>query len=219
MSTPMTATPCTTPQNGHHPTRPVPPVRQRNLTRIAIGVIVLALSTLGVVSLRSSTSATRAALVVTRTVAPGERIEASDVRTIQVPTTIDAALVPAADINRVVGRTARDTLADGSLLSPGQLARADTQSGTAVVGATLKAGQFPTTLGVGDRVLVVTTSDNPDNLDSGAASSTRGVVIDLVEQTTDSQSTVVSLRVPVEAAPTVAAAGGSGHVNLVSVEP
>ncbi|MGZ4802811.1 MAG: hypothetical protein ACXV9P_09420, partial [Acidimicrobiia bacterium] len=101
----------------------------------------------------------------------------------------------------------------------GQLARADTQSGTAVVGATLKAGQFPTTLGIGDRVLVVATSDNPDNLDSGATSSTRAVVVDLVEQTTDSQSTIVSLRVRVEAAPTVAAAGASGHVSLVSVGP
>lgn len=219
MSTPMTATPRTAPKNGHQPTRPVPPVRQRNFTRIAIGVIVLALSTLGVVSLRSNNSATRAALVVTRTVASGERIEASDVRTIQVPTTLDADLVPAADINRVIGRTARTTLIDGSLLSPGQLARADTQSGTAVVGATLKAGQFPTTLSVGDRVLVVATSDNPDNPDAGTASPTRGVVVDLVEQTTDSQSTVVSLRVRVEAAPTVAAAGGSGHVSLVSVEP
>lgn len=219
MSTPMTATPRTAPKNGHHPTRPVPPVRQRNLTRIAIGVVVLALSTLGVVSLRSSSSAIRATLVVTRTIAPGERIEASDVRTIQVPTTLDADLVPASNINDVVGRTARTTLVDGSLLSPGQLARADAQSGTAVVGASLKAGQFPTTLGVGDRVLVVTTSDNPDNLDAGAERSTRGVVIDLVEQTTDSQSTVVSLRVPVEAAPAVAAAGGNGHVSLVSVEP
>ncbi len=219
MSTPVTATPRTAPQNGHQSARPVPPVRQRNFTRIAIGVVVLSLSTLGVVSLGSSSSATRAALVVTRTVASGERIEASDVRTIQVPTTLEADLVPAADMNRVVGRTARTTLADGSVLSPGQLGRADTHSGTAVVGATLKAGQFPTTLGVGDRVLVVATSDSPDNLDAGTASSTRGVVIDLVEQTTDSQSTVVSLRVPVAAASTVAAAGGSGHVSLVSVEP
>ncbi|MGZ4736247.1 MAG: SAF domain-containing protein [Acidimicrobiia bacterium] len=215
----MTATPRTAPQNGHQPTRPVPLVRQRNLTRIAIGVVVLALSTLGVVSLRSNNSVTRSRLVVTRTVASGERIEANDVRTIQVPATLDADLVPAADINRVVGRTARTTLIDRSLLSPGQLARADTQSGTAVVGATLKAGQFPTTLGIGDRVLVVATSDNPDNLDSGATSSTRAVVVDLVEQTTDSQSTIVSLRVRVEAAPTVAAAGASGHVSLVSVGP
>ncbi|MGZ6975635.1 MAG: SAF domain-containing protein [Acidimicrobiia bacterium] len=189
------------------------------MTRIAIGVVVLALSTLGVVSLRSNNSVTRSRLVVTRTVASGERIEANDVRTIQVPATLDADLVPAADINRVVGRTARTTLIDRSLLSPGQLARADTQSGTAVVGATLKAGQFPTTLGIGDRVLVVATSDNPDNLDSGATSSTRAVVVDLVEQTTDSQSTIVSLRVRVEAAPTVAAAGASGHVSLVSVGP
>ena len=215
----MTAPPRTAPKNGHHPTPPVPPVRQRNLTRIAIGVVVLALSTLGVVSLRSSDSATSATLVVTRTVAPGERIEASDVRTIQVPTTLDADLVPAANINRVVGRTAGTTLADGSLLSPGQLARTDAQAGTAVVGASLKAGQFPTTLRVGDRVLVVTTSDNPDNLDVGAEPSTRGVVIDLVEETSDTQSSVVSLRVPAKDAPTVAAAGGSGHVSLVSVEP
>jgi type IV secretory pathway TrbL component len=215
----MTATSRTAPQNGHQPARSVPPVRQRNLTRVAIGVVVLALSVLGVVSLQSSNSATRGALVVTRTVASGERIQASDVRTVQVPTTVDADLLSAAEISQVVGRTARTTLADGSLLSPGQLARADTQSGTAVVGATLKAGQFPTTLNVGDRVLVVTTSDNPDDITTGAESSTRGVVIDLVEQTTDSQSTVVSLRVPVEAAPDVASAGGSGHVSLVSVGP
>lgn len=219
MSTPIAAPSRTVGQNGHRAPPPVPPVRQRNLNRIAIGVVVLALSTLAVVSLRSSDSATSTALVVNRTVAPGERIKASDVRSIRVPATIDADLIRAAELNRVVGRTAGTTLARGSLLSAGQLARTDAQPGTAVVGATLKAGQFPTTLRVGDRVLVVTTSDNPDNLDVGAGPSTRGVVIDLVEETSDTQSSVVSLRVPAKDAPTVAAAGGSGHVSLVSVEP
>ena len=219
MTTPMTATPVAAGQNGHRPTRPVPPVQRRNLTRIAIGVVVLALSTLGVVSLRSSDAATRTAVVVAQTVPTGERIKASDVRTIRVPASVDLNFVPAAGLNRVVGRTASTTLVAGSLLSPEQLARTDAQPGTAVVGATLKAGQFPTTLSVGDRVLVVTTSDNPDNVDAGATTSTRGVVIDLVQETTDTQSTVVSLRVPIEAAPPVAAAGGSGHVSLVSVGP
>jgi hypothetical protein len=219
VSTPIPAPSRTVGQNGHRPTPSVPPIRQRSYTRIAIGVVVLGLSTLGVVSLRSGDSASTIALVVNRTVASGERINASDVRSIRVPATIDAHVVPAAELNRVVGRTAGTTLKRGSLLSAGQLARTDGQPGTAVVGATLKAGQFPTTLGVGDRVLVVTTSDNPNSLDVGAASSTRGVVVDLVQGASGTGTSVVSLRVDAQDAPTVAVAGGSGHVNLVSVEP
>jgi hypothetical protein len=219
MTAPLIASPRSASQNGHQSPRSTPPIRQRNVTRIAIGVVILALSTLGVVGLRSEASATRPVLVVTRTVSSGEPIRRGDVRAIQVPTATSADLVPAADLDLIVGRTARTTLVDGSLLSPGQITDAMARSGTAMVGATLKDGQFPTTLRVGDRVLAVSTSDGATGGDTGAPRSTRGVVIDIVEQTTDSPGTVVSLRVPLDDAPAVAAAGGAGHVSLVSVEP
>jgi hypothetical protein len=196
----------------------VPPIRQRNLTRIALGVVVLAISTLGVVSLRSDASATRSVLVVTRAVAAGERVRGTDVRRVQVPAAIGAQVVSATDLGDVVGRIARTTLVDGSLLSPGQLTTDNADSDTAVVGATLKDGQFPTTLTVGDRVLVVTAATSSAGIDEAAPRSARGVVIDLADAP-DTSATVVSLRVPLEVAPTFAAAGGDGHVSLVSVEP
>ena len=209
--------------NGHRPdSGPVPPVRRRNLTRTAIGVVVVAVSILGVVSLTATTGRTRAVLVAVHTVPAGEAITAADLRAIRVPSTLAVPTVAAADRARIVGRRSLATLTAGALLTDGQFGSSGATAGTAVIGATLKPGQYPTQLAVGDRVLLVI-APNPSGTDTpGDQAPVRGVVTDLGSDATGTQSNgmmVVSLRVRATDAPTVAAAGGSGSLDLVVVAP
>ena len=58
MTTTTEAGPARTHVNGAVPARPTPPIRQRNVARIAIGTLVLVVSTLGVVALTAHTDET-----------------------------------------------------------------------------------------------------------------------------------------------------------------
>ena len=209
--------------NGHRPeSGPVPPVRRRNLTRTAIGVVVVAVSILGVVSLTATAGRSRAVLVAAHTVPAGEAITVADLRAIRVPSTLAVPTVGAADQGRIVGRRSLTTLTAGALLTDGQVGPSGATAGTALVGATLKPGQYPTRLAVGDRVLLVI-APNPSGTDTpGDQVPVRGVVTDLGSDATGTQSNgalVVSLRVRATDAPTVAAAGGSGSLDLVVIAP
>ena len=209
--------------NGHRPDNgPVPPVRRRNLTRTAIGVVVVAVSILGVVSLTATTGRSRTVLAAAHTVPAGEAITVSDLRAIRVPSTLAVPTVAAADRARIVGRRAATTLTAGALLTDRQVGVSGATAGTALVGATLKPGQYPTQLAVGDRVLLVI-APTPSGTDTPRDQApVRGVVTDLGSDATGPQSNgmmVVSLRVRATDAPTVAAAGGSGSLDLVVIAP
>src|SRR5262245_6440043 len=57
--------------------------RRVNRTRIVAGVLLVALCTLGTVTLRSNADSTTSVLVASRTIAPGDVISASDLRAAQ----------------------------------------------------------------------------------------------------------------------------------------
>jgi hypothetical protein len=216
MTTTTEAGPARTHVNGAVPARPTPPIRQRNVARIAIGTLVLVLSTLGVVALTAHTGATRRVLIVRHSVAAGEPLHPGDLATVAVDADLPVAAVSASKLDRFVGQAAAVTLVRGALLSPSQIATSTDPAGTALVGATLSVGQYPSTLQVGDRVLVVTTETADSNTTAEDPQTVRGLLVELVTGSTSSEPTVVTVRVPVDAAPQVAAAG-AGHVSLVSV--
>ncbi len=209
--------------NGHQPDShgpPVPPVRQRNLTRTAIGVVVLAVSILGVVSVTATTGRTRRVLVAARTVPVGEAITPTDLHSVRVPSTLSVPTILASDRAQVVGHRAVTTLTAGSVITDQQVGASGATAGTALVGATLRPGQYPTRLAVGDRVLIVITPEPGGTDPSGEVTPLRGVVTDLANDATGTQSTgamVVSLRVRVTDAPAVAVAGGTGNLDLVVI--
>lgn len=204
--------------NGASPGRPTPPIRQRNVARTAIGTLVLVVSTLGVVALTADTGATRRVLIVRNSVAAGEPLRQADLTSVAVDADLPVAVVSASQHDRLVGHRAAVTLVPGALLSPNQIGASTDIEGTALVGATLAAGQYPSTLQVGDRVLVVTTEAADSGRPAVDPQPIRGVVVELVPGSTSSEPTVVTLRVPIDAAPQGAAAG-AGHVSLVSVGP
>lgn len=202
--------------NGQRPMGATPPIRQRNVARVAIGTLVVVLSTLGVAAITARAGATREVVIVRRNVAAGQPIRASDLGTVTVAADLPVAVVSASHVDRVVDRRAAVTLTRGSLLSTSQIGDATGTGGTALVGAALTAGQYPSTLQVGDRVLIIT-APTADSADAAPGSPIRGLVVDLTTGPTGSTpGVVVSLRVSIGAAPTVAAAG-AGHLSLVSV--
>lgn len=205
-------------RNAASTARPIPPIRQRNVARIAIGTLVLVVSILGVVALTARTGATRRILMVRHRVAAGEPLRSGDLRSVVVDTGVPVSVIAAALRDKIVGHRAAVTLVPGTLLVSAQIGGSMDTAGTALVGATLSSGQYPSTLQVGDRVLVVT-SDAPEGAAATAEPQTdRGVLVALVPGTSASDPTAVTLRMPIAAAPSVAAAG-AGHVSLVSVGP
>ena len=123
---------------------------------------------------------------------------------------------PAADMTRIIGKTASVALAPGALLVASQYSDAPrVPDGSVIVGATLKPGQYPVGLRDGDTVTVIETAP------PGAAGAPieRGTarIVD-VQQLKDAGSTIaVSLVVPAAASTAIANAGSAGRVTVVVV--
>jgi hypothetical protein len=204
--------------HGASTARTIPPIRQRNAARVAIGTLVLVVSILGVVALTAHTGATRRVFVVRHRVAAGEPLRPADLGTVAVDASLPAPVVTASQRDQILGHRAAVTLMPGALLVRDQIGESTDVSGTALVGATLSPGQYPSTLEVGDRVLVVTSDAAAGAAAIADPHTDRGVLVALVPGASSSDPTAVTLRMPIAAATSVAAAG-AGHVSLVSVGP
>lgn len=194
-----------------------PPI-PRNRSRVAAGgFLVVGLSLLFGVSY-SSAGHHRAVLAVARPVTAGQVITAADVSEVRISGDRQLRTVPAGDRSRIIGRTAAVALTPGTLFTPAQVASGPSvPAGRSVIGAALKAGQFPPALKTGDAVdIVVTAAAGPADATAGnvAFSSVAGRVAGVVPAT-NGPETVVSLEVPHDVASALAVAAGRGQVSLV----
>jgi hypothetical protein len=123
----------------------------------------------------------------------------------------------------MVGQTALGHLPAGTLLTPEQFAAGpDIGPGLTVVGLALQPGEYPIpTLASGDRVEVVRTprpTDARSDSGSGAAVLTDSAeVFGVTPLSETGPGLMVSLIVPQEAGPAIAAAAAEGRVRLVWV--
>lgn len=99
-------------------------------------------------------------LVVTRPVALGQEIRASDLERVSVGGLRAGEYLPAADVPNIVGRTAAVGLQSGSLLVPGDLAtKAVLPADESIVGLRLGQGALPgSQVSVGSHVMIVMTA-------------------------------------------------------------
>lgn len=194
--------------------------RSRNTGRVAIGLIVLALSALGAVVLFSSAADRVAVICIDRNVEVGQKLTEADLREVSIAGGSGLRSISADDARSVVGRTATVRLLAGSLLNPDQIADGPTlPEGTVIAGAVLKGGQYPVGLAIGDTVDVIETT-TPDA--SGAGQPVvRGTatVIDIAEPDDGQSQMLVSLAVPADSATAVSAAGAAGRLSLVVTTP
>jgi hypothetical protein len=199
------------------PARSAPPGFGRvDRTRIAVGVVIVVVSVLASVTVYTHVAQRRAVLRVAHHVDVGQQIRGSDLAVTEVGASPHAATVTAADRARIVGQVARVELVPGALLAPRQFQPGPAvQPDTAVVGALLKAGQYPVGLHRGDVVRVVQLASATDDVTLAGTDRGTAAVVDISPTSDDNLS--VSLSVPLDAARDVAAAGAAGRLSLIVV--
>jgi hypothetical protein len=210
-----TATAKSTAQNGQAAIRRplASPARQRSTPLIVLGVLLCFAGALAFGALNIRMSKGRDVLVVARQVPAGHIILASDLRVAKVSGDAVSAAVPASARDSVVGRAAALDLAKGSVLVRSQVgATASLRPGEAVVGLALKPGQSPSSLRVGDLVLLVDTAPN------ASSEPVRGRIAD-VGQHNDGGATEVSVVVEQADAASIAVSSSAGHLSVVVLPP
>lgn len=189
---------------------------RRNNGRIAVGVLVVALSALGAAVVFSSATDRVAVIGIARDVPAGQAITESDLREVSLSGGEGLSTIAVANAEQVVGRTAAVALSKGALLTDAQLD--DTSAlpeGSVVAGAVLAPGQYPVGLAVGDTVDVVETtapdaSGVGDPVSRGSAS-----VLDLADSIDGQGLLTVSLAIAADDAAAISSAGAAGRVSLV----
>jgi len=183
---------------------------------VLLGCLVLVVSALCAAVLFSNASDRHAVLVVTRPVAAGQVLQAADLREEMVAVDPGVSSIPAADRSRVVGRTAAVALTPGALLNAGELGDASTiDPALSVLGAQLKAGQYPSGLRAGDRALAYVIAAEGATGDSTIPKPIDALVVKVEPLGDDSSSIVVSLGVAPGDAGIVASAAARNRLTLV----
>lgn len=203
------------------PARYRPPPRRRSWPLVGGGIAAALVGSVVAASLALSADQREPVLVVARSIEAGRVIVATDLRTVRVGAERGLPVVASAERASVVGRVAAIPLSAGTLLQPAHLGAApDLDAGEASVGVALEAGRFPPRLGAGDHVAAV---ESPAGAaEGGPAELTSGVVTSVEPIRSGSPSgsgVVVGLRLPREAAASVAAAGAARRLNLVLLPP
>jgi hypothetical protein len=192
---------------------------RRNRTRIALGLVVIVVCVLATASLFSSANHRTVVLTVRRTVPAGRAIRADDLATARVTVGADVQTMAAAARDVVVGRVAAVTLVAGSLLVPADVSvTARVPVGMAIVGASVKPGQYPVSLAAGDDVELVETA-SPATIGASAPPADRGAahVLDVEASTDGSGTLALSLLVPTGAAANVAGDAAAGRLTVMVV--
>lgn len=194
---------------------------RRNRARVMTGVAVIAVCTLAAALLYGNLGDRRPVVTVARAVPAGHEIAAADLARTLVAADADLPTIPYGERSTVIGRTAAVDLSPGALLVRGQLSDGPAlRDGEALVGATLKPGQYPSGLRRGDRVLAVlmppeSATTTPD---AGTPLAEIEAVVLALELDVDSiGGAVVSLAVPAAEAARLSVAGARGRLALVVV--
>ena len=195
--------------------------RQRRMSWMAIGVLLVVMSMLGFALWSRHQAQRTPVLVAGRDIAPGEVIERRDLVLIPVGADDGLAVLEAAEDDLVVGRMSRGPIPAGTPLSSALVVSEAVPAGGAVVGATLEAGDYPTgALQPGDRVKLVETAPQ------GSTGSEAGEVVELADgavwtveplPSSSRQELFVSLLVAGEDAAAVSNAASAERLRLVLV--
>lgn len=197
--------------------RPAAPAGKRSAPMALAGLGAIVLGALLFAGLHVGLDRRRPVLVVKRPVEAGALITTEDLG--EAKAGVDGSLgIPARRRPEVVGKAAATGLAPGSVLAPSQVGGSTSlRKGDALVGLSLKSGQFPGSLRSGARVRVVDTG-RP----GGAADQARpvvlcdaGVVTAVGRPEASTSSTSVSVSVPEAEAAAVVAAAAAGRASLV----
>jgi hypothetical protein len=199
--------------------RVVPASRQRSLTWVLVGLLLVVGGALIFAVVAGRIGQRQAVLAVAQAVPAGQIVHEGDLVAVRVSADPGLRPVLASARGEVAGRVAAVPLVPGTLLTEAALgAPSPVGPGEAVVGLLLRPGQFPPGLAAGARVLVAETAP-----DTGTPATPprvqRATVVEVREPAADTgeTGTVVAVRLAAASAPSVAGAGAAGRVVLVLI--
>ncbi len=218
------------------------PRGRRRRPALAVGSLALVVACVAVfVSLYMRAGEGVPVLAVSRAVAQGQVLQATDLSVVKIATISRIATLPAADGTAVVGRRAAEPLAPNTLLTASELVtNFSPPTGDAIVGIAAKDGQLPASGVVpGESVDVVLTGlpGAPSSTAASAGPTSGNASIELdapgtvlvsdakvlevlpAAPSSGSGGVVVSLLTSSTTAPVVASAAVAGQVALVVVAP
>jgi Flp pilus assembly protein CpaB len=196
--------------------------RQRQLPWVALGVLLVVMSMLGFALWSIQQAQRTPVLVAGREIDAGSVIERDDLELVSVGADAGLSVIDAGQEDLVIGATARGPIPAGTPLSPALVVPAAeaVPAGSAVVGAMLEAGEYPTSaLQPGDRVKLIETAP------AGPAVE-RDQVVELAEATvwtgepldgSSRRELFVSLLVVETSAARVSSAAAAEQLRLVLV--
>lgn len=116
----------------------------RSRTRIAAGILISLAAIAAILLIFATLDKRVAVLQITRDVPAGTQLSAADLRTIEVSADSSLEVVPAADLDAIVGRYAKVRMVAGTLLAAPSLQAGPLVSpGSSVVAITVAAGELP----------------------------------------------------------------------------
>jgi co-chaperonin GroES (HSP10) len=200
------------------------PGRNVNVGRMALGVLLVLGLSAGFAFKYAQAGHRQSVLALAKDVPAGQALAAGDLKEVLVSADPALAPVPAAKQASVIGRSAGVALLKGTLLTDAQLATGPlVQAGRDVVGLSLKAGQVPLGVRVGDRVIVFRAATNPTGgsgtvtTDPGASAVSRNAQVLAIDagSAANGGTTVIAVVVDASDAAAVAAAAAAGQASLV----
>jgi hypothetical protein len=195
------------------------PTRQRRTGWTALGGVLVIGIGAAFGYLYTSAGSKEPVVVVTASVAVGEVISRSDLSTVDVAGEVTA--IAGANLESVVGERAAVALLPGTLLQRSMVTDADPiPVGMAQVGVAVKGGQLPADgLVPGDRVQVLAL---PGQVGAGTPAAPTvlvdaAVVFAALQDPVQPGTTLLTLVVPADVAPSIAAARATGVAAVVKV--
>lgn len=196
--------------------------RRPRTSWIALGLLVLVgFGLFGAITV-ARVAGREPVLALAQPIQRGEQLTAAHLAVVNVGTDDAVALVPAADRDDLLGLTATAGLEAGTLVTRTQFAEGPTVvAGFSVVGLSLSPGEYPTaTLRPGDLVVVVRTPattplEREDNEPVVLVEAAEVFAIETLSET--AHTVMVSIVVPDNVVPEIAAAAAAGRVRLALV--
>jgi Flp pilus assembly protein CpaB len=190
--------------------------------RVAVGLLLMLVAVLGGASLIRTAQARTPVLVAASTVQPGEVIEPSDLRVVEISVPAGVAYLSASAEGQIEGRVAAEPLWEGKVLGPGSVADAP-PVGPGMVAITLLLPPESAVGGdirSGDRVAVLSSPGVDEAGGNQQEAATTILLADVpvlsVQQATTSEGegVFVTLTLRLEEARALAEARASGRVDL-----
>ena len=194
--------------------RPVaPPARRKSPVRIAIAVSVTSVGALLIGYAFLSISDTTGVVVAHQTIERGTTITSDDLTVANVKLDPSIAIVPANEMDELLGQTSAVEIVEGSLLSPAEVTTdAVPGLGETLVNLALQPGQFPPLYG-GAPIRVVSTASNNDEPPTESPRYIEATVVD--SSPTEDGLTIVNVVVPSDQAGLLATRAATGRIAIV----